>query len=631
MNTKLKILYLEDNNYDFEIISSVLEEELSCQIIHAKNSEEFIRALDKEKFDLIISDYTIPGYSGFEALDYLEQNYPETPFIFVSGTIGEEKAIECIKKGARDYIIKDRPKRLITSINNIIKEEVAKKDLKLSEEEIIRQNTLLTSVLDATKDGIIVVNLDGKYEIFNNKFLEIFDIPLSIAETKENNNILEYTADKFINSEDFMAGSGESYSETEKYFYDTLYLKNGKVIESNSQPYRLHGKISGRVWSFRDITEKKKLEEDFLRLQRVENLGAIASGIAHDLNNVLSPILMASEYFQTMLTDEDSQSFITIIQRSVNHATDLVKQILSFGRGNTETNYNINTNSLISNIIFMIQSTFPKTIKITQDYSEDLWDISGNQTQINQVLLNICINARDAMNNKGTLKIHTKNISIDHEEGIQSGKYVEISITDTGEGMSPEIMEKIFEPFFTTKEIGKGTGLGLATSKQIIEKHGGFIKLKSELGAGTEFKIYLPTIKSAAISNLAIDSNKIPSGKNELVLVVDDELSIREMMKVTLEVYNYRVLTAAEGVEAISIYSKNKDSISVIFVDLVMPLLDGVDTITVLRQINPNCKIIALTGLSDQKNIPEEPEGLPVLQKPFAGEQMLITLNDVLK
>jgi PAS domain S-box-containing protein len=764
MNKNLNILHLEDNYYDFELISTILTEELPaenyhCNIIHARNNDEFKDALRTNKFDLVISDYTIPGYSGFEALSFLHEYFPDIPFLFVSGTIGEEKAIECIKKGARDYIIKDRPKRIISSIINILKEEEAKKELKrseselnktagflslliesmpvsiysskadgnysstfvsanitkitgysaedfilnpdfwsgnvhpddiknvfsgigelfekgyheheyrfkisdgsykwfydfqrlvkiegeepkivgvwqdiserkLKEQEISKQNTLLTSILEATNDAILVLNLKGEYESYNNKFLEIFNISPALAETKDSKNILEYAARQLINPEDFLSASDETYSQTEKYFYDTLYLNNGKIIERNSNPFILEGNIAGRVWSYRDITEKKKLEDDFLRLQRVENIGAIANGIAHDLNNVLSPILMASEYFDIMLEDEDSKSFIAIIEKSVNHATDLIRQILSFGRGANETVYNIKTNSLIANIIYMIKSTFPKTIRITQDFADNLWDISGNQTELNQVLMNICINARDAMPKGGSLKISTRNNSFEHEPGVKSGKYIEISIADTGEGIPPEIIDKIFDPFFTTKDTGKGTGLGLDTTQRIIKNHGGFIKLKSEPGIGTEFKIYLPTEKSGAISNISIDSNKIPSGNNELVLVVDDELSIREMMKATLEVYNYRVLTAAQGMEAISIYSANKDEVRVIFVDLVMPLFDGVDTITVLREINPKSKIIALTGLAEGRNILGNPEEFPILQKPFAGEQMLITLNEVLK
>lgn len=507
MNKNLNILHLEDNYYDFEIISSILKEELSSDefiynIIHAKNKNEFINALNKEKIDLILSDYTIPGYSGFEALAFLRENYPDIPFIFVSGTIGEEKAIECLKNGARDYIIKDRIKRLVPSILNVIKEEEIK-------------------------------------------------------------------------------------------------------------------------------TEKKKLEDDFLRLQRIENIGALANGIAHDLNNVLAPIQMASEIFKLKLTDDKSQKLISIIQSSVTHATDLIRQILLFGRGNNDETININPNSIASDIIYMIKSTFPKSIIIIQDLAEDLWNITGNQTQINQVLLNLCINARDAMSNGGTLKITTANIIIDHENGKKGGEYVEISVSDTGEGMSPEVMEKIFDPFFTTKE--KGTGTGLATSMSIAKRYGGFIKVSSDLGIGTEFKIYFPVSKSQNVSIISGVSPEIPSGKNELVLVVDDELSIREMMKTTLEVYNYRVLTAAEGIEAISIYSKNKDNIGVIFVDLRMPLMDGVDTITVLRKLNPKCKIIVFTGLTDGRNILGNPEEFSILQKPFAAEQMLITLHNVLK
>jgi PAS domain S-box-containing protein len=386
-----------------------------------------------------------------------------------------------------------------------------------------------------------------------------------------------------------------------------------------------------------DITEQKKLESQFFRAQRLESLGTLASGIAHDLNNILTPILGIVEILPLQFPNLDSNTkdLLTILNDSTHRGAELVKQILSFTRGVEGKWSCIQIHHLIKEINRIVKQTFPKNIDVVFDYSKDLWTIEADSTQIHQVLMNLCVNARDALPNGGTLTIGTENITIDDNYtrihlDAHPGDYIIISISDTGVGMTPEIIDRIFDPFFTTKEIGRGTGLGLSTAMIIVKNHGGFINVYSEVGKGTWFKVYLPAIgthetPTPPIYDLAL-------GSNELILIVDDEMSIRTITSTILETHNYRILTAADGIEAIAAYAELKQEIDVVLLDLMMPSLDSVTIVKTLHKLNPHVRIIAMSGLSSNEHITKilEDNGvLSFISKPFTAEHLLNTLAKV--
>jgi PAS domain S-box-containing protein len=387
-----------------------------------------------------------------------------------------------------------------------------------------------------------------------------------------------------------------------------------------------------------DITEKKQLQAQFLRTQRLESIGTLASGIAHDLNNILTPILIVAQLLPIKFhnLDEKSRQLLEILESSAKRGADLVKQILSFTRRGVEgTRTIIQARHLLADVAQIAQKTFPKSIETQTDLAPNLWTIVADATQLHQVLMNLTVNARDAMPNGGILSISAENLWIDESYArmyvdAEVGPYIVITIGDTGTGIAPEIIDRIFDPFFTTKEIGKGSGLGLSTVMGIIKNHNGFVNVYSEVGKGTTFKVYLPS--NQATEPQALVDAELPNGNGELILVVDDEITICGITKTMLETHNYRVLTASDGISALALYAQYQDDISVVLIDLMMPEIDGSTTILTLQRINPQVQIIAMSGLmSNGTNLHNISVSIQeFLSKPFTNQALLSALQKVL-
>jgi PAS domain S-box-containing protein len=386
-----------------------------------------------------------------------------------------------------------------------------------------------------------------------------------------------------------------------------------------------------------DITEQKRMESQFLRAQRMESIGTLAGGIAHDLNNVLSPILMSIDMLQLKTTDESSRKWLEVLRANAERGGNMVRQVLSFARGVAGERVALQPKHLIKEIVKILRETLPKSIEINFYIPEDLWIISADATQMHQVLMNLCVNARDAMPEGGSISIRAENAFVDENYArmhieAKAGRFVLIAVSDTGPGMTAEIQSRIFEPFFTTKEMTKGTGLGLSTALTIVKSHGGFINVYSELHRGSQFAIYLPALDSPGSLESGAMQTDLPVGNDELILVVDDEESIREITRGTLETFGYRVMTASDGTEALAIYADRKNEIAVVLTDMIMPFMDGPATIRALQRMNPEVKIIAASGLGTGQRAGEGTlEGVSVfLNKPYTAEKLLKTLAHVL-
>jgi PAS domain S-box-containing protein len=417
--------------------------------------------------------------------------------------------------------------------------------------------------------------------------------------------------------------------------------KNGKDITVESRWTLVldeTGKAKSILTVSTDITEKKQLEAQFLRGQRLESLGTLASGIAHDFNNILTPILAVAQLLPLKLPniDQSSQQLLKILEDSAKRGADLVKQILSFTRGVEGSRSIIQARHLLSDIAQVARRTFPKSIETQMDIAPDLWTVFADPTQLHQVLMNLAVNAHDAMPDGGILIISGENLWIDESYArmyvdAKVGPYIAITITDTGVGIAPEIIDRIFDPFFTTKEVGKGTGLGLSTVVGIIKSHGGFVTVHSEVGKGSRFQVYLP---SSQLGDTQITTDEeILNGNGELILVVDDEATICEIAKTTLETHNYRVLTASDGIEALAIYAQEKNNITAVLIDMMMPRMDGSTTILTLQRMNPNVKILAMSGLILNWNKSQKMSiGIKkFLPKPFTAQALLSTLQEVIE
>jgi signal transduction histidine kinase/ActR/RegA family two-component response regulator len=389
-----------------------------------------------------------------------------------------------------------------------------------------------------------------------------------------------------------------------------------------------------------DVTEKVRLERQFLRAQRMESLGTLASGIAHDLNNVLAPIIMALQMLRDKRSDAREKTLLTTMELSAKRGSDIVKQVLMFARGAEGRHDELQLKHVIREMETIVRETFPKSIDCQVDTPKDLWPVMGDPTQLHQVLLNLCVNARDAMMPAGgTLKIAAENVELEKyalqlEPEKRSGPHIVVSVTDSGCGMSQDTLMKIFEPFFTTKGVGKGTGLGLSTVNGIIKGHGGFVNVYSELGVGSTFRVYFPAaVTGAGGSKKPEVESTLPVGHGQTILLVDDEPAIRQIAKGTLETYGYLVLTAGDGVEAEEIYLKNKDKVALVITDMMMPVRDGRETIKVLKKINPLLKIVVTSGLvsTEKEDDGWHKQTQAFLAKPFTAEKLLRTLRDVLE
>jgi two-component system cell cycle sensor histidine kinase/response regulator CckA len=386
-----------------------------------------------------------------------------------------------------------------------------------------------------------------------------------------------------------------------------------------------------------DVTEQKKLETHLLRAQRLESIGTLASGVAHDLNNILTPILVCAQSLQNGAFEGDVKSLAALMEISARRGANVVKQVLTFARGVDGERVLIKPSHLIEEMIDIARKTFPKSIEIKSRYPEDIWSIEGDPTQLHQVLLNLSVNARDVMPQGGSLIIGAENFEVDEHyasiaPGAKAGPHVLLRVSDTGSGMSREVIDKIFDPFFTTKEIGKGTGLGLSTVFGIVKDHGGFISVYSEIDRGTTFKIFLP----AQLKELPDKSGMTPElleGHGELVLLVDDEANILRVTKMALENKNYQVVSASDGREALKIFSEQSDSIKVVLTDMDLPHLGGVALAREIRKMKPDMALIASTGQGEYANIAElQPLGVVnFLTKPYDTEKLLMTLRSAME
>lgn len=386
-----------------------------------------------------------------------------------------------------------------------------------------------------------------------------------------------------------------------------------------------------------DISERKKIEAQFLRTQRMESIGTLAGGIAHDLNNVLAPILMSVEILKEKFKDDQSRRMLSILESSAKRGASMVKQVLTFARGVEGERVLLQTKHLLKEVAKIVSETFPKTIQLRTNIAENLWTVQGDATQLHQVLVNLAVNARDAMPQGGILTITAENTALEKipeqkNFDAKPGFYVVIKVADSGTGIPREILDKIFEPFFTTKEMGKGTGLGLSTVLGIVKSHSGFVQVQTEVNKGTQFLIYLPALENMQSQQAEMEQKQFPSGHGELILAVDDEAAVLSMTKETLESYGYRVLTANDGTEAIAAYTAHRHEIKGVLTDMLMPYMDGPSTIRVLKKLDPDLKIIAASGLMDGEKVKDATglDNIAFLMKPFTAEKLLDTVHKVI-
>lgn len=398
------------------------------------------------------------------------------------------------------------------------------------------------------------------------------------------------------------------------------------------------GRATGRLIISSDITERKKLEEKFLRAQRMESIGMLSAGIAHDLNNVLAPIGMAATILRPRLSRPEDFRLLNTLDKCVMRGTGLVRQILGFAHGVSGHTSIVQVKHLMRDIIDVITATFPKSIVLKHYVHGDIFPIQGNPTQIHQILLNLCVNARDAMPAGGTLTLNAENCTIDAAiaekiPGAQPGNWLVIYVQDSGSGIQPEVLARIWEPFFTTKSTTGGTGLGLSTVRTIVESHHGFITVETKVDHGTGFRVYLPALSSDFDESVLPATSSAQRGQGEKVLVVDDEEDVREAFRAVLTNAGYDVVTANDGAEAAALIVMRGDEFDLIIADYEMPTLDGRGLARVIRARQPKKKILVVSGanhpleheIANRKELADA-----FLAKPFSADSLLATVEKLL-
>lgn len=502
-------------------------------------------------------------------------------------------------------------------------------------EDQIREQAALLGI---TRDAILVVDLNSRVLFWNKGAERVYGWTEAEA-FKMNPVALLHEEGKFLewddarkNVMDFGEWTGELHQVT----------KAGNPVIADSR-WTLVRDSAGAPESIlivnSDITEKKQLESQFHRSQRLELIGTLAGGIAHDLNNVLAPITMAIELLQAKVEDDDGRQWLETLASSAQRGADIVKQVLVFARGVEGDRVVLQPKHLLREIETIAMETFPRSVNVLSDIPRDLWNITGDPTQIHQVLMNLTVNARDAMPRGGTLFLRAENALLDEKTArtrgnVKPGRYVAFSVKDTGTGIPMNIIDKIFDPFFTTKDIGKGTGLGLSTVMAIVRGHGGFITVDSKEGRGAEFIFYMPASMIESKGSQAAAAEKgIAGGRGETILVVDDEAPVREITKELLELYGYRVLLAANGAEGLEKYNAHSTEIDLVLTDMMMPVMDGITLISSLRRRNAKVKTIVASGLADAEKLSDlqlSNAAQAFLSKPITAANLLRTVRSVL-
>jgi nitrogen-specific signal transduction histidine kinase/CheY-like chemotaxis protein len=381
----------------------------------------------------------------------------------------------------------------------------------------------------------------------------------------------------------------------------------------------------------------RRNDELHQRAQRLESIGMLASGIAHDLNNVLSPIILAAPLLRDHATHPDDLRLITSLEKSAERGVELVRQILSFAHGVGSIQRSVHVKDLLREASMLTSDTFPKNIRIVDEIPDNLWPIMADPTQIHQILLNLCVNARDAMPAGGTLTLGAENCVLDDEaarriEGGRPGSWVVLHVGDTGTGIPEAVLSRIWEPFYTTKAAGKGTGLGLSTVRGAVSNHKGFISLTTKPGMGSSFRIYLPAAQEVAPQNSGkLTRSGARGGGGELILVVDDEPQIREMTAAMLSRNGYRVITAGDGTEAVALFAARRNEVSVVITDLAIPHMDGAALARVVQNLSPGVKVLAMSGMSSAGRTGklEEFNGA-FIYKPFKVQALLEEIYNLL-
>ncbi len=643
----VRILHLEDNARDAEMIRELLVASgRQYELVLVENRKQFEETLAQQSFDVIICDFNVPDFDGLSAVKLAKRDSPQTPVIIVSGAIDATEAVECLKAGATDYLLKQRLERLPSAVERALEEAAETRKLRLAEAALrkaesgaLRIHRQFHDLFEFAPDATVMTNSEGHVEMVNQRAELLFGYQRS--------ELVGQPIEKLI-----PASSRDGHVALRQQFLSAATPRamgagraNIRGVKKDGTEFPIDVSLSplesdngtSVVAAIRDVTERERAQRMMLRSQRLGRIGTLAGGVAHDLNNVLAPILMITELLR--MQHPDAVELIDTVESSAKRGAEMVRQLLTFARGVEGARLLVQPQHLLAEMEKIIRGTFPKNIQVRNTCAAILRPILGDVTQLHQVLLNLCVNARDAMPNGGTLTLGAENTEVDATFAneipeAKPGPYVVWRVTDTGTGIPPEALDRILEPFFSTKATDQGTGLGLSTCSGIVKSHGGFLRVSTSPGSGSTFAVYLPAdVSGASEASLPADAKGAFRGNGEMVLVVDDEAAVRDVASAVLTALNFQVVTATDGAEALSKVAQNRGELRAVITDVHMPHMDGFTLIRVMKRLAPEAGIIITSGHLEEREA-NEIKALGVsalLDKPFTQGQLVAALKTTLQ
>jgi len=632
---QVRVLMVEDEESDAVLIRRELARLTPPpDIQHVRTQPALVAALDGFAPHVILCDHNIPGFSGWEALELAQRARPDVPFILVTGSLDEETAVRYLKGGAADYILKDRLVRLGPALLEAL-ERARQRDA------LRRQERLLRQIIDANPSLIFVKDWDGRFVLVNQATAEVYGTTVTslVGKTDADFNPNVEEVAHFLRDDRDVMSSGRPKIIAEE---PVTNPETGETrwFQTIKMPLRTPEEGTATLLGVAtEITERKRLEEQLLQSQKMEAVGQLAGGVAHDFNNILTAIVGYTDLLAAEVEDNERQlEDLEEIRKAARRAAALTRQLLAFSRKQVLEPRIIDVNGVVMNLDKMLRSLISENIELKTDLADDLAAARADPNQIEQVIMNLAINARDAMPDGGTVTIETRNATLDDAYAAQHvsvipGEYVMLAVSDTGCGMDERTKSRIFEPFFTTKPAGRGTGLGLSTVYGIVKQTGGNIWLYSEPGKGTTFKIFLP-----AIAALPEDIGKVAPAEAVrrgagTVLVVEDDEQLRRLTHRALDAQGYTVLVADRGGTALDIARRHKGDIDLLLTDVIMPDTNGRKLAETIRAARPSLRVLYMSGYPDGAIASHgmlEP-GVAYLAKPFTTEAITRKVREVLE
>lgn len=620
---KLRILFVEDSQEDTDLcVRALTRGGFDVEYDVVQTEQDFRLRVECTEYDVVLSDNALPRWSGVGALETLQELRPGIPVILVTGSIGEEAAVNIIKRGAFDYILKDRMMRLPDAIRRAVFHRRLQEEREHARRALQSSERRLRALIDHEPECVKLMDIEGR-------LLEINASGLRIVEADELATVLGKSIFPLIvpeNREAFVELTQRAFQgEDGNLEFEAVGLKGTRRrLSTRVAPLDIEGRrvVLGIT---RDITNQRLMERKIHQLEKFEAIGQLAGGIAHDFNNILGAILGWAELGYEAAGEAATRDKFHKIQEQARRAAGLTRQLLAFARRQILEPRTINLNQSVTEVTSLLKNLIGERIELKLKLDPQISSTRADPSQIEQVMMNLCVNARDAMPDGGTLAISTADFTVDEDyqrehSDARPGRYVRITVADTGVGMDRNLIEHIFEPFFTTKGSAQGTGLGLPTVYGIVRQHNGFVNAYSELGHGSEFHVYLPAVEGEA-EKVRADEPQSVRGGNETILVAEDHEGLRATAKATLEMLGYRLILARDGEEALRLFRTRHREIDLLLLDVVMPKLNGPEVFAHAQSIRASIPVVFSTGYGAEsallKNLIEQ-KAVAVLQKPYS-------------